>query len=67
MLYIHKPRDDESNQARDFKIKIAFGASMGANVPLVVADFAIAAVIASKIRHGGIVLAAPHTLAVIAG
>lgn len=67
MCHLQKPRDDESNQDRGLKIKFAFGASMLANVPLIAADFAIAAVMASSIRHGGVVLAALITLAVIAG
>lgn len=67
MSSLQKPRDDESNQDRSLKIKFAFGASMLANIPLIAADFAITAVIASKIQHGGVILAALQTLAVIAG
>lgn len=60
-------RRDETNQNRSFNTKIAFGASTFANVLLVAADFAIAAVIATKIRDAGGVLAAPVTLAAISG
>lgn len=63
---LQKPRD-ESNQDRGLKIKFAFAASLAANVPLVAGDFTIAAVTATKIRPGGVILAAPVTLAAIAG
>lgn len=66
MRRLQKPCD-ESNQDRGLKIKFAFAASMAANVPLVAADFTIAVVTVTKIRHGGVILAALVTLAVIAG
>lgn len=66
MRGIQKPRD-ESNQDRGLKIKFAFAASMAANVPLLAADFTIVVVTATKIRHVGVILAAPVTLAAIAG
>ena len=66
MRRLQKPRD-ESNQDRGLKIKFALGPSMFVSVPLVAADFTIAAVTATNIRDGGGVLAAPVTLAAIAG
>lgn len=61
-------RRDETNQNRSFNIKFAFGASTFANVLLVAADFAIAAVIAPNIRDAARGdLAAPVTLAAISG
>lgn len=68
MWGLQMPRDeDESNQKRGLKIKFAFAASMVANVPLAAADFTIAVAIATKIGHGRVILAAPATLAAIAG
>ena len=64
---LQKPCDDESNQDRGLKIKFAFAAIMAARVPVVAADFTIAVVTVTKIRHGGVILAAPVTLAAIAG
>lgn len=66
MRDLQRPRD-ESNQDRGLKIKFTFAAVMAANVPLVAADFTIAVVTATKIRHGGVALAANGTLAAIAG
>lgn len=67
--YMHglqKPRD-ESNQDRALKIKFAFAATMAVNVPLVAADFTIALLTSTEIGDGGVILAAPVTLAAIAG
>lgn len=66
MRRLQRPRD-ESNQDRLLKIKFAFAASMAGNVPLVAVDFTIAVVTATKVRSGGAILAAPVTLATIAG
>lgn len=66
MRHLQTPHD-ESNQARNLKIKFAFGASVFANVPLGFTNFTIAVITAANIRHGGVILAAPGALAAIAG
>lgn len=66
MHRLQGPRD-ESNQERILKIKFAFAASMAANVILVAADFTMAIATATKVRSGSAILAAPATLAAIAG
>lgn len=63
---VQKPID-ESNQKRDKKIRFAFSISIFANLVVAAVDFAIAAAIGTKISGGGDVLAAPFTLAAIAG
>lgn len=63
----HPKPCDEAPQTRDRNIKSAFSASIIASALLVAADLAIAAVIGTKVRDGGDVLAAPVTLGAIAG
>ena len=67
-MYILDKRDsDTTNQSRYVKQKLLYIVAMAVNPLIIAADVAIAAVMGSKIAGGHDILAAPVTMAAIAG